>query len=219
MAFDAWLWVVVVVSAATGAIALVARYGLQAWSLYQLEVLAHESYALQRWWEVIAQLPAEVQTQTLRCTFGRIMYQRVKRARRVHPEHPFLRDQQLQIARFIGRAPGDDGRRLTGLAREQAMTALGDLKRALAESAADGLIGVAELERCEAAVARSLTQLEFAHYRQAALQAEYLDRIPQAIANLRSALRTAQLLGPGCREQREIERRLQTLEPGMLAAS
>jgi hypothetical protein len=185
-----------------------------------MKVLAHESYALQHWWGVIAQLPAEVLTQSLRCTLGRIMYQRVKRARRVQPEHPFLRDQQLQIARFIGRAPGHDGRRLTGVAREQAMAALGGLKRALHDSAADGLIDPLELERCEATVAKSLTELEFAHYRQAALQAEYLHRTPQAVAHLRAALRAAQLLGPNGTEQREIERRLQALEgDSMLATS
>ncbi|MFU8816679.1 MAG: hypothetical protein ACNA7W_15130 [Pseudomonadales bacterium] len=209
------LWqLVVVICVAVGAVAWAGRYALHAWSLYQLKVLAHESYALQRWWDVLGQLPAEVLSQPLRCTLGRIMYQRLKRARRVQPDHHFLRDQQLQIARFIGRTPGDDGRRLTGAARQQAMAALGDLKRVLDESVSDGLISQAELERCEAGVAQSLTALEFAHYRQAALQAEYLQRIPQAIDHLRSALRAAQRLGSNGAEQREIERRLRHLEAG-----
>lgn len=211
MTVEPWQ-LVAAITTAVGVLAMAGRHALQAWSLHQLKVLAHESYALQRWWEVLGQLPAEVLSQSLRCTLGRIMYQRLKRARRVQPDHPFLRDQQLQIARFIGRAPWDDGRRLTGTAREQALIALGDLRRVLDESAADGLISQVELDRCEASVAHSLTALEFAHYRQAALQAEYLERIPQAIAHLRSALGTAQRLGSNGAERREIERRLRYLE-------
>jgi hypothetical protein len=210
MMIEPWQWLVIV-STGIGTLALAARHGLQAWSLYQLKILAHETDALQRWWGVIGQLPAEMLSQSLRCTLGRIMYQRLKRARRIRPDHPFLRDQQLQIARFIGRAPVSDGRRLTGMARAQTMVALGDLKRVLDESAADGLISQGELMNCEASVAKTLTELEFAHYRQAALQAEYLQRIPQAITHLRAALRSARVLRPDGAEQREIEHRLASL--------
>jgi len=197
---------------AVGGLALAGRYGLRAWSLHQLRVLARESLALQRSWSVIAELPAELLTQPLRCTLGRIMYQRLKRARRVQPDHPFLRVQLLQIARFIGRTPRGDGRRLTGAAREQAIEALTQLYRLLGESAAEKLISQADLVRCEASVAQALTKLEVAHYRQAALQAEFLRRIPQAIECLRSALHTAQSFGQDSAERREIEARLQQLE-------
>jgi hypothetical protein len=210
MALEPWQ-LVVALSIGIGALALTARLALQAFSLYQLRVLTHESDALQRWWGAIGQLPAEMLSQQLRCTLGRIMYQRLKRARRIQPDHPFLRDQQLQIARFIGRTPASDGRRLTGMAREHARAALDDLERVLAESAADGLISGAELAACEAGVAKSLMELEIVHYRQAALQAEYLQRIPQAIGYLESALRSARALAPGSAEQREIEQRLQSL--------
>ena len=203
---------VAVTSTAVGGLALAGRYGLRAWGLHQLRILARESLALQRWWSVIAELPAELLTQPLRCTLGRIMYQRLKRARRVQPDHPFLRAQLLQIARFIGRTPRDDGRRLTGAAREDAIAALTDLYRLLGESAAENLITDADLVRCEASMSQALTKLEFTHYRQAALQAEFLRRTPQAIEYLRSALRTAQNFGQDSRERREIEARLRVLE-------
>jgi hypothetical protein len=203
---------VAVMSTAVGGLALAGRYVLRVWSLHQLRTLARESLALQQWWAVIGELPAELLTQPLRCTLGRIMYQRLKRARRIQPQHPFLRVQLLQIARFIGRTPRHDGRRLTGAAREQAIGALTELYKLLRESAAKKLISNADLMRCEASVSLALTQLEFVHYRQAALQAEYLQRFPQAIEYLRSALRTAQLLGTESTEQQEIEARLRSLE-------
>jgi hypothetical protein len=203
---------VAVVCTIVGGLALVGRYGLRIWSLRQLRMLARESLALQRWWSVIAELPAELLTQPLRCTLGRIMYQRLKRARRVQPDHPFLRAQTLQIARLIGRTPRGDGRRLTGAAREQAIDALADLYRLLGESAAEKLISRAELIRCEADLAQTLTRLECTHYRQAALQAEALRRMPQAIEYLRSALQAAQRFGQDSAERREIEARLRILE-------
>jgi hypothetical protein len=203
---------VAALSTAVGGLALAGRYTLRLWCLRQLRTLALESLALQRWWAVIGELPAELLTQPLRCTLGRIMYQRLKRARRIQPEHPFLRAQLLQIARFIGRTPRDDGRRLTGAARQQAIDALTELHKLLNESAAEQLISNTDLARCESGVAQALTQLELAHYRQAALQAEYLRRIPQAIDYLRSALRTAQLLGQESVERREIEAHLRNLE-------
>jgi len=203
---------VAVASTALGVLALAGRYGLRVWSVRQLRVLARESLALQRWWSVIANLPAELQTQPLRCTLGRIMYQRLKRARRVQPDHPFLRAQLLQIARYIGRTPRDDGRRLTGATREQTISALTELHRLLGESAAEDLISSTELARCEDSVSEALTKLEFTHYRQAALQAEFLRRIPQAIEYLRSALTTAQSFGRDSRECQEVEARLRILE-------
>jgi len=203
---------VAVTSTAVGSAALAARYGLRVWSLYQLKILARESHALQRWWAVIGELPAELLSQPLRCTLGRIMYQRLKRARRIQPDHPFLRMQLLQIARFIGRTPRDGGRRLTGATRARAIGALTELHRLLGESAADKLISPVELVRCQVNVNRALTELEFAHYRQAALQAEFLRRIPQAIEYLRSALRTAQTFGNDSAQLREVEARLQALE-------
>lgn len=203
---------VAVASTAVGGAALVARYLLRAWSLRQLRVLARESLALQRWWTVIGELPAELLTQPVRCTLGRIMYRRLKRARRIQPDHPYLRAQLLQIARFIGRTPRDEGRRLTGSDRAQAIEALNDLKRMLSESAAENLVPTGELARCERDVSEAVTRLEIAHYRQAALQAEFLRRIPQAIEYLRSALMTAQRVGQDSAERREIEARLQVLE-------
>lgn len=203
---------VAMLSTGVGGLALAGRYTLRAWSLYQLKVLARESHALHRWWSVIAELPAELLTQPLRCTLGRIMYQHVKRARRVQPEHPFLRAQLLQVARFIGRTPRDAGRRLTGTTREKAIAALTELNGMLFESEARQMITRGEMARCAASVSQALTQLEFAHYRQAALQAEYLHRVPQAIEYLRSALRSAQAFGRDSTQCREVEARLQALE-------
>ncbi|HEX7037097.1 MAG TPA: hypothetical protein VF210_15085 [Pseudomonadales bacterium] len=198
--------------AAVGMLALAGRWGLRAWSLRQLRVLARESLALQRGWAVISELPAELLTQPLRCTLGRIMYQRVKRARRVQPDHPFLRAQTLQIARFIGRTPRSDGRRLTGAAREQAIDALSELYRLLRDSAHERLITRDELARSEQNIEQTLTRLEFLHYRQAALQAEALRRTPQAIEYLHSALNAAQRFGQDSVERREVEARLRILE-------
>lgn len=203
---------VAAVSTTVGACALAGRCGVRAWGRYQLGVLARESQALQRWWAVIGELPVELLSQPLRNTVGRVLYQRLKRARRVQPDHPFLRVQILQIARFINRGARDQGWRLTGVTREKTVAAFAELHRLLDESAAERLISSTDLARCEASVAQALTQLEFAHYRQAALQAEFLRRTPQAIQYLRTAVRTASALGRDCREVREVEARLRTLE-------
>ncbi len=212
-----WEWVTVT-SVALGGLMVTGRYGLRAWSLYQLRTLARESHALERWWSVIAELPAELQTQPFRCTLGRIMYQRLKRARRIQPDHPYLHSQLLQIARFIGRSPRDAGCRLTGTTRQQAVAALTELHRLLTESAADRLISRAELSRCELGMAEALVRLEFEHYRQAALQAEFLNRTPQAIEYLRSAVRAAQRFGEDSDELHEVAARLQRLESGEMVA-
>ncbi len=199
-------------SAAAGGLVLAGRYLLRAWSLYQLRTLARESHAIERCWSVIAELPAEVQTQPLRCTLGRIMYQHLKRARRIQPDHPYLRAQLLQIARFIGRTPRDEGRRLAGATRGTSMAALGELRRLLSENAAEGLISYAELTRCGLTVSQALVRLEFDHCRRAALQAEFLRRTPQAIQYLRSAMQAARRFGDDSSELREVAARLELLE-------
>jgi hypothetical protein len=218
MIVEPWL-LVTMICASVGALAFAGRRGLEAWGLRQLEPLARETEALLRCWAVIDRLPAEALPQSLRCTLGGIMYERLKRARRVHPDHPFLRDQQLQIARFIGREPTRDPRKVAGPAPDPA-AALDELRLMLAQSEAEGLLCDAERVRAESNVTRALTVMEISQHRHTALQAEYLRRIPQAVAHLRSALQAARALGPENREQRDIARRLQWLESGgLLAAS
>ena len=84
-----WFLIVVICTLA-GLAALVGRLLLRAWSLRQLKVLARESYAIRRCWSLLDQLPAELLTQPLRMTFGKIMYVRLKRARKIrhHPGRP-----------------------------------------------------------------------------------------------------------------------------------
>jgi hypothetical protein len=216
MTLEPWQ-LVVAVSTSLGGSAMAVRLALRAWSRRQLQQLMRDSEQLERWWQVIGELPAEVLSLSLRCMLGRVMYQRLKRARRIRADHPFLQSQQLQIARFIGRTPREDGRRLTGAAREQALGAVAQLEALLAQSVADGLTSRAERERCETTVFEALTTLEVAHCRQAALQAEYLRRLPQAVAYLRSALRAAETLGPDFPDRARIADRLARLE-GELAA-
>jgi hypothetical protein len=211
MALESW-HAVMATGSVLGLGVLLTRQVLLGWSLRQLTRFADEREALDRWWRAIAGLPAELQTPSLRVAIGRILYQRLKRARRLQPEHPSLRDQPLRIARFIGRAPRDDGRRLTGAARAEAMATLAELKRLLTDSARDRLASPEEIERCERTVAASLSALEFQHYRQAALQAEYLQRIPQAIECLRHALSCTAHLSPGAPERRDAQARLALLE-------
>jgi hypothetical protein len=214
MILEPWL-LVMALCAGAGTLALAGRRGLDAWSLRQLGILTRESDALLRCWAVIDRLPAEALSQSLRCTLGRIMYARLKRARRVHPDHPFLRDQQLQIARFIGREPMSKGHHIAGAPDEAAAT-LADLRLILDQGAAEGMVSEAERLRSETSVSRALTVVEIAAHRHAALQAEYLRRIPQAAAHLRSALHAADSLGRESQEQRDIARRLQSLENGGL---
>lgn len=197
--------------ALVGLLSLAAAWGLKARSLRRNARFADECRTLDRWWAAIDDLPAELQTQPLRLTIGRIMYQRLKRARRIHPDHPLLQDQPLRIARFIGRVPRYDGRRVTGAAREQALAALNELKSLLAHSARDRLVSGADIARCEHNIDHSLCTLEFQHYRQAALQAEYLDRLPQAIDCLEAALRSVRHLDGAGADQRDVARRLEAL--------
>ena len=98
---QSWL-TITALCALAGLCALVGRLILKAWSLRQLKTLSRESLAIRRCWALLDQLPTELLTQPLRMTFGKIMYVRLKRAQKVRPEHPFLRDQQLQIAQLIG---------------------------------------------------------------------------------------------------------------------
>lgn len=198
--------------ALAGLAALGGRLALRSWSLRQLKTLAEESLAIRRCWSLLDQLPAEVLTQPLRMTFGKIMYVRLKRARRIRPEHPFLRDQQLQIAQLIGTTRGGRTRPLGDKDREEAMAALEGLRTVLSQSAVEGIINDLERQRCAERLDEALTSLRLIHYRQAALEAEHLQRIPQAIDYLRSALRSAEQLPAGDAERREITRQLQALE-------
>lgn len=197
--------------ALVGLLGLALAWGLRVWSLRQLARFADECRTLERWWAAIDDLPAELQTQPLRLTIGRIMYQRLKRARQIRPNHALLQEQPLRIARFIGRTPRYDGRRVTGAAREQALAALNELKSLLAESARDRLVSSTDIARCEHNIDHSMCTLEFQHYRQAALQAEYLDRLPQAIDCLEAALRSVRHLSGAAAEQRDVARRLESL--------
>jgi hypothetical protein len=211
VALDTW-HALIASGAAVGVAVVLTRQALRGWSLRRLERLADELTALERWWRIIERLPAELQTQSLRVTIGRILYQRVQRARRIHPDHPTLREAALRVARFIGRTPRNAGRPVTGAARADAMATLADLKQLLVESARDRLISARQIDRCAHEVAASLAALEFQHYRQAALQAEYLQRIPQAVECLRAALGCAAHLTPGAPERRDVEARLALLE-------
>lgn len=206
-----WL-TVTALCAAAGVCALIGRLILRAWSLRQLKILTRESFAIRRTWALLDQLPTELLTQPLRMTFGKIMYVRLKRAQKVRPEHPFLRDQQLQIAQLIGTRQGGRGEALTAKAREAALQSLQDLKVVLDESAADRIINELEHQRCALRLDEALSSVQLAHYKQAALEAEYLKRIPQAIAYLRSALDSADRLRTAEAERQEIHRHLQELE-------
>lgn len=194
------------------------RQGVRAWSLARLGRLAAELDALGRWWRVVERLPAGLQTQSLRVTIGRILYQHVKQGRRIRDDHPVLREASLKIARFIGRTPRHDDHAAGGVGRAQIMRALMELSRLLEESARAGLIGRAEVERCERELNESLAALDFRAYRQAALQAEYLGRLPQAVACLRAALASAAHLPPEAAERRAVEDRLGRLEAHLACA-
>jgi tetratricopeptide (TPR) repeat protein len=208
-------WHLLGMLAALAGTGLAVRQMLRAWSLRALQRLADECLALERWWHAIDRLPAELQSQSLRLTLGRLMVQRLRRAQHIRPDHPLLREQSLRIARFIGRTPPQDGRRVTGPAREQAMATLADIRELLAECGRDRLVAVEEVERCERRVTDALAELEFQHYRQAALQAEYLQRIPQAIDCLKSALRCIDHLAPEAPQRRDAAHRLALLETRM----
>lgn len=198
--------------ALAGLCALIGRFVLKAWSLRQLKILSRESLGIRHCWALLDQLPAELLTQPLRMTFGKIMYVRLKRAQKVRPEHPFLRDQQLQIAQLIGTRQGGRIEPLNARAREEALEALQALKAVLEESAADRIINELEHDRCALRLDEALSSLQLSHYKQAALEAEYLQRIPQAIAYLRSALHSAEQLHTAETERQEIHRHLQELE-------
>ena len=208
---QSWL-TITALCALAGLCALVGRLILKAWSLRQLKTLSRESLAIRRCWALLDQLPTELLTQPLRMTFGKIMYVRLKRAQKVRPEHPFLRDQQLQIAQLIGTRQVGRGAALSARAREEALEALDGLKVVLDESAADRIINDLEHERCALRLDEALSSLQLAHYKQAALEAEYLKRIPQAIDYLRSALRSAERLSTAESDRLEIHRHLQELE-------
>jgi hypothetical protein len=218
VALDTW-HALIASGAAVGMAALLTRLALRDWSLRRLARLADECDALERWWRIIERLPAELQTQSLRVTIGRILYQRVQRARRLRPDHPALRDEALRIARFIGRIPRDAGQPVTGTARARAMETLAELKQLLVESARDRLISSRQIDRCAREVAASLADLEFQHYRQAALQAEYLQRIPQAVECLQAALACTAHLTPGAAERRDVEARVALLQARLEAAA
>ena len=208
---EPWL-TITILCALTALAGFGGRIALRAWSLHQLKVLAEESLAIRRCWSLLDQLPAEVLSQPLRMTFGKIMYVRLKRARRIRPHHPFLRDQQLQIAQLIGTTRGGRTRPLGPSDREEAMAALEGLRSVLAQGADRGIINELEQQRCAERLDEALTSLQLIHYRQAAEEAEHLQRIPQAIDYLRSALRSAEQLPAGDAERREITRQLQALE-------
>ena len=206
-----WL-VITIICALASLAALVGRLALRTWSIRQFKILSQESFAIRRCWALLDQLPSDLLTLPLRMTFGKIMYVRLKRARKVRPDHAFLRDQQLQIAQLIGTTRGGRSRALDLRDREDAMEALEGLKQVLEESAAEGIVNDLEAQRCAERLDEALSGVQLAHFKQAALEAEHLKRIPQAMDYLRSALRSAEQLRTGEAERREISRHLHELE-------
>ena len=170
----------VVVCAATGVVALIGRHGLRWWGQRQVVRLSREALALERWWVVIAELPVFCLEPGVRRTIGQVMHRRLDCARRLRPDHPFLRAERIRIARFIGQSPGErtaqsrDGRART----LQALRALLEL---LQGAVADRLLERAELSAAEAAIARQVTELEFLQNQPQSLEAEYLRRVTRAI--------------------------------------
>ncbi|MEZ5558151.1 MAG: hypothetical protein R3E86_06330 [Pseudomonadales bacterium] len=190
---------------------MAARLLLRTWGLRQLRSLARESEAVRRCWSVIERMPAGLLSQPLRMTLGKIMYVRLKRAMRVQPEHPFLVQQQLQIARFIGSSMGGRRGEITRAAREDALQALGEFLELLDESRRADILREEEMLRCRERVIAARASLQLDHFRQAAIQAECLRQMPQAISYLRDALKSAESLQDR-RAYREIREHLHDLE-------
>jgi len=177
---------------AVGIAALAVRLLLRVIDGVQERRLDREGRALQRWWAVLGDLPAEVHTPPLRRLLGRIMTRSLEAAARVSPGHPYLSGQRDEINRFIGggavgtaiRGPRNRDHRQD---RERHVRALQELLRLLEHSAGDRLVTTVELVSARAAASRALTELEFLAVRQSNLQADALRRVTRAIGGGQSS--------------------------------
>jgi len=180
-------WVIVVAGCtAVGAVALAARQLLRLIASVQERRLQREGRALQRWWGVLGDVPADVLTPPLRRLLGRIMTRCLHAAARVGRDHPYLRGQRDEINRFIGgHTIGNAIRSARGRgqaqARERHMPALQELLTLLDHSAADRLVSTVELASARSAVSRALNELEFLAARQPNLEADALRRMTRAL--------------------------------------
>jgi hypothetical protein len=179
MALEPWQ-LVVLLCAATGTAALALRLALQSWERWQMSRLDRQGRLLERWWAVIAQLPADMLNDPLRRAIGGIMHQHLRRAQRLQPDHPYLRAQREHIARFMGQAPAG-APRPRGEQRVRALSAVKDFEALLDGVAPDRLVTQHDLVLCRAAAARTSTELEFLQRQQSALTPEHLRRVTRAI--------------------------------------
>lgn len=179
MALEHW-HLVALLSAATGITAFTVRLALQVWEHWQMSRLDRQGRLLERWWAVIADLPPEMLSNPVRRAIGGMLLQHLQRARRLQPNHPYLRAQREQIARFIGQAP-TRAPRLRGVQRQQAISAVTEFTALLNGVAADRLVSHHDIVRCRAAAARTLTELEFLQRQQSALTPEHMRRVTRAI--------------------------------------
>ncbi|MEQ8857593.1 MAG: hypothetical protein RIC56_03000 [Pseudomonadales bacterium] len=181
---------VVIVSAAVGGLCLILRQGLRALQRRQMQRLASDVRALQRCWETIADVPADLLDGPFRQTIGRIMLNRLGSARRLQPQHPFLATQRAQIDRFVAEASSHGARRAT---ETQTLSALNDLLGLLQQPGTARAVPTPERIAAEAAVSRQLTQLEFLRDQRASVESDYLRRVTRALGAGRTV--AAQLPG------------------------
>ncbi len=125
------------------------------------------------------------------------MVRRLEMAARANPDHPFLRAQREEIARFTGGAVLSRpirSARSRGHAADRArhIRALEDLLELLDGSAADRLVTAVELASGVAAVSRALTELEFLASHQATVETDALRRMTRAIGKTTLPLLGAQ---------------------------
>lgn len=173
--------VLVVACTAMGLLALGGRHALRLWGQRQIDRLARESGSLQRWWSVLGEVPESCLDAPVRRAIGSVLYRRLEWARRIQPNHPFLRTQRLQIARFIAAKPPLHAGPQTREERQRTIDALGTLLEMLQQAGDEHLIHGSELVTAEAGVSRRLTELEFVQRQHASLQADYLRRVTRAI--------------------------------------
>lgn len=179
MALEHWEWLVALFAAA-GFAALAGRLALQAWERVQMSRLAREGRLLERWWAVLGELPADTLSDPVRRALGAIMHRHLQWAQHIQPDHPFLKDQGEQIARFIAERPAGVRRRLNGEDRQRAIAALKECQLTLNGCHADGAVTRREIVLCQVAVSRKLTELEFLQ-RQTTLGPDNLRRVTRAI--------------------------------------
>lgn len=161
-----------------GALALLARQGLRALNALQIRGLNRDGQALSRWWDAVAEVPAEVLTPPLRRTLGRIMNARLARARRLDAEHPSLQAPRSQITRFVVERPMS----WTSIDEDRAIAALRTLRTLLAQQDTARLVSHRERVSADTVLAGHLTRLEFLRQQRASLQPDYLRRVTRALA-------------------------------------